>query len=94
MYVQFAREGPQKPADAAKSLSLKEHTITRILENLEEKEIVKKIREKDPVFSALPLEKAIDLLVKWHLEETRSLEQNRREILLQWKALIKKNYAK
>lgn len=94
VYVHLAREGPQKPEDAARSLKLDESIVTLALHRLEGKEIVNRICGKSNVYSALPFEKAIEILVKWHLEETRILEQNRDEILMQWKSLMKKDYAK
>jgi len=39
----------------------------------------------------LPLDKAIDLLVKLNKEQTRILELNRVEIISEWKSLIKKD---
>ena len=89
VYVYFAIEGPQNAGTAAKSLNFNEQLISEILNSLLEKEMVNS--EKDACFSALPFEKAIDLLVKLHMEETRILEQSRDEIVSQWKALIKKD---
>ncbi len=94
VYVYLAREGPQKAKTAAKSLSLNERLIFRILDSLQEKEIVNKISEDEVIFSALPFDKAIDLLVKMHLEETKTIAQNRTEILSHWKSLIKRDFAR
>jgi len=94
VYIYLAREGPQKAETTAKSLSLNERSISLILENLLEKEIINKISEKGDLFSALPFDKVIDLLVKLHLEETEILEQNRNKILSHWKSLVKRDFAR
>jgi len=94
VYVYLAREGSQITETTAESLSLNERAVSRILDSLLEKGIVSRTSEKSAIFSALPFEKAIDLLVKLHLEETRILEQNRDEIVSQWNSCVKKEQAK
>jgi HTH-type transcriptional regulator, sugar sensing transcriptional regulator len=93
VYVYLAMEGPQNAKTAAKSLSLSPRLILRILDSLQEKEIVNKISEKEVIFSAMPFDMVIDLLVKMHLEETNIIEQKRDEILSHWKSLIKRDFA-
>jgi sugar-specific transcriptional regulator TrmB len=91
VYVYLAKEGSQEAGKAAKSLGFNNRLISRVLDSLLEKEIVNKISEHEAIFSALPLDKAIDLLVKLNKEQTRILELNRVEIISEWKSLIKKD---
>ncbi len=93
VYVFLAKQGPQKATSIAAVLKTVEQQLSRSLKSLREKGIVNATPEHPSQFSAIPFEKALDLLVKAHLEEAQSIEQNREEILSQWHSLTKRDSA-
>jgi sugar-specific transcriptional regulator TrmB len=93
VYVFLAKTGPQKATSIAAALKMYEQQLSRSLKSLREKGIVNATLEHPSQFSAIPFDKALDLLVKAHLEETQSIEQNKEEILSQWHSMIKRDSA-
>jgi hypothetical protein len=43
------------------------------------------------LFSAVPLETVLELLVRIHSEETQNLQQNKNEILSRWRTMIRES---
>lgn len=93
VYVLLSSGGPQKAPDIACVLKMYEREIKQILEHLKIKGIVTENTRRPLWFEAIPFEKALDLLLKAHLKEARQIEQNKIEMLSQWKALAKKDPA-
>jgi sugar-specific transcriptional regulator TrmB len=91
VYVFLATNGPQNAKDIATTLKMYTRKVYRSLKNLQSKEIVNATRKRPARFSAVPFEKALNLLIQAHLEEARYVEQNREEILSQWNSMMTKN---
>ena len=89
VYVFLANKGPQKTEKIAEELKLKELRIYHSLDSLKSKGVVKSTHEDSVLFYALPLNKALEKLVKEHLKEAQVVEQNKDEILSKWKTIIK-----
>ncbi len=87
VYVFLAKKGPQKASSIAKSLKIRKQTLYLILKKLENKGIVSVSLERPARFSALPIEKILDLFINAKMEEAQLLEQKRSEILSDWKAI-------
>lgn len=88
VYVYLAAKGPQKAENIGGALELQEQRLYQSLENLQSKGVVSSKLEYSPVFFALPFDKALELLLQAHLRETRSIEQDRDEILSRWKSIV------
>jgi sugar-specific transcriptional regulator TrmB len=88
VYVFLAKTGPQKARNIADALKMYEQQLNRSLESLQDKGIVIATSEHSSQFSAIPFDRALDLLIKAHLEEARDIEHNKREILSQWRSMI------
>ena len=58
------------------------------LRNLRSKEIVRASAKHPAEFCAVPLDKALELLVKDHQKESQNIERERDEILSQWRSII------
>jgi len=94
VYVYLATKGPQKTADIASTLKLKkQQELYSALKNLQEKRIVRANLNYSAHYSALPFEKAIDLLLEVKRKDAQSIEQNREEILSEWHSIISDNSA-
>jgi sugar-specific transcriptional regulator TrmB len=57
------------------------------LKNLQSKGIVTATSKCPALFSALPLEKVLDLLIKADIEEVQRMIQNKEELLSSWQSM-------
>jgi len=87
VYCFLAKRGPQKAADIAKSLKMPKQTVYFVINGLQKEGVVASTVERPARFAAAPLEKVLDLFVKAKLEDARRVEQNRAEILSDWKLI-------
>ena len=90
-YILLAKKGPQKAMDIGKALKMSKPQLYRSLKNLESIGIVSATLEHPAKFSALPFEKALDLLAKAKLkkalEEAQRIQENKDELLANWQSL-------
>jgi len=93
VYVCLATKGPQKAGNIADTLKLNKQQLYTSLKNLQNKRIVTITLEYSARFSALPFEKAIDLLAEAKRKEAQNIEQNKKEILSDWHSMIRRNHA-
>jgi len=91
VYVHLERQGPQKARNIREALKMQDQHLYRCLKSLKNKEIVDFTPEHPAEFSAIPFEKALDLLIKAHLKESQNIEQEKEEILSQWRSIISKS---
>jgi sugar-specific transcriptional regulator TrmB len=89
VYLHLARAGEKKAGEIAEAISLHRTETYRILRDLEKKGIVFSIFEKPLKFTAVPLDKAIDLLVDAQKIRIRLLEQEKPSLVELWKAMPK-----
>ena len=82
VYVYLAKKGPQTVVDLARALNITKHKIYSRLENLQIKGLV---TEDRTLFSALPFEEALDLLIKTKKEQAQALQESKEELLAKWK---------
>jgi sugar-specific transcriptional regulator TrmB len=91
VYVFLAKRGPHNEKDLADALKLTKHQLCRSLENLETKGMVSATLERAARFTAVPLEKVIDLFVKAATEQAKALQASRKELLSTWRSAIKQD---
>jgi len=84
VYMYLARAGERKAGEIAESISLHRTETYRILRDLEKKGIVFSIFEKPLKFTAVPLDKAIDLLVDEQKIKIKLLEQEKTSLVKLW----------
>ena len=87
IYVYLATGGPQQADNIAEALETQRHNLHRSLETLKNRGVV--TVESHALFSALPFDKALDQLMRTHLENVQHMEQNKGEILATWQAMIR-----
>jgi sugar-specific transcriptional regulator TrmB len=87
VYMYLARAGEKKAGEIAESISLHRTETYRILRDLERKGIVFSIFEKPLKFTAVPLDKAIDLFVDAQKMKIKSLEQEKTSIVELWQSI-------
>ena len=87
VYMHLARAGEMKAGEIAEAISLHRTETYRILRDLEKRGIVFSIFEKPLKFTAVPLEKAIDLLVDAQKIKIKLLEQEKSNIVKLWQSI-------
>jgi len=89
VYIHLAIKGPQKAGNIADALKLEEELLSHSLKYLQNKGVVDSTLERSALFSALPFDKVLELLMKEHIKETQNIEQNKDEILSKWQKMIR-----
>lgn len=88
VYILLAKRGPMKAIEVGKALKASKPQLYRSLKVLESKGIVSATLEHPAKFSALPFEKALDLLAKAKmkkaLEEAQRIQETKQDILANW----------
>jgi HTH-type transcriptional regulator, sugar sensing transcriptional regulator len=93
VYMHLARTGEMKAGDLAEAISLHRTETYRILRDLEKKGIVFSIFEKPLKFTAVPLDKAVDLLVDAQKIQIKLLEQEKPSLVELWHSIPKQKAA-
>lgn len=91
VYVFLATKGSQKARKIAEALKMSKQQLYRTLRKLQDKGIVHSSGERPATFSAVHIEKVIDLLIEANLEEAQQMEENREKILSLWRSMMKGN---
>ena len=81
LYVYLAKKGPQKTVDLAKAFIYNKREIYSSLRNLQTKGLVTKART---LFSALPFEEALELLISKEKEKAQAVQKSKDELLASW----------
>ncbi len=81
VYVYLAKKAPRKVVTLAKALNLSRKKIYDSLKNLQTKGLVSKDRS---IFSALPFEEALSLLIEMEKEQAQAMQESKEELLASW----------
>jgi sugar-specific transcriptional regulator TrmB len=87
VYLYLARAGEKKAGEIAEAIALHRTETYRILRDLEKKGILFSVFEKPLKFTAVPLDKAIDLLVDAQKMKIRLLEKEKENLVTMWMQL-------
>jgi len=87
VYLYLARFGQKKSGEVAESISLHRTETYRILRDLEKKGIVFSVFEKPLKFTAVPLDKAIDLLIDAQKMKIQLLEKEKAGLVGIWQSM-------
>jgi sugar-specific transcriptional regulator TrmB len=92
IYVFLSMEGPQETKAIEKAMKINENELGSRLEILKNRGLVTIINNIIPsLFSVIPFENALDLLVETNLKQAQNTEQNKRAILEDWFSFIKES---
>jgi sugar-specific transcriptional regulator TrmB len=94
VYLFLTQAGPTRGREIAASLRLYKQQLYRCLKGLKCKGCVKAALERPAMFSAVPLENVLDLIIKAKMEQAKGLQASRDELLSYWHSMIKKNSSK
>ena len=88
IYLALLRSGKARAGEIARKLQLNRMIVYRVLTKLQERELVKATMEKPMKFIPIPLEKALDLLIR-ETETKLSLMKDRHDAVLdEWKSVL------
>jgi sugar-specific transcriptional regulator TrmB len=87
IYVCLAKRGAQKGRDIRKALRLTKQQLYPSLKKLQNRGIVSSTLEHPARFSAISFERVLDLFIKAKVEETKRLQQSKKEILSKWELM-------
>ena len=87
VYVYLVRAGERKAAEVAEAISLHRTETYRILRDLEKKGIVFSVFERPLKFTAVPLERAVDLLIEAQKMKIKLLEQEKASLVELWSSM-------
>ncbi len=93
VYVFLAKKGPQTEKELCNTLNMSKPQLIQCLQSLAARGIVNVSPERAVLFSAVPFEKALDLLVKAKLEEAERTKQDKEEALTYWQSLVHEDFA-
>jgi len=92
VYVFLTTEGPKQARDIAEALRIYKQKLYRGLKKLQKKGLVSANQEHPAQFSAVAFDEILELLIKIHLKEAQRIEQEKDEILNQWRSIINKRH--
>ncbi len=84
VYLYLARSGEKKASEIAEAISLHRTETYRILRDLEKKGMLFSVFEKPLKFTAVPLDKAIDVLVNAQKMRIKLLEKEKENLVELW----------
>ena len=89
VYIHLAKRGPVEMVNLANALSFSKQKLLRSLRNLQSIGIVTANPEGNKLLSALPFEKAIELLIEIRTEQAQIIQESREELLSSWREMKK-----
>jgi sugar-specific transcriptional regulator TrmB len=90
-YVFLAKKGPQNGKELANALKLAKQQLHSSLKSLQAKGIVNATRERTTQYSAVSLEKVLDLFMKAKIEQAKAFQASKEELLATWRSMIEKS---
>jgi sugar-specific transcriptional regulator TrmB len=94
VYIYLATTGPKKARDVIKALTINKRQVYRSLKRLQNKGITVTKNERPFLFSAVPFEEVLDLLMEIKKEQAQALQESRKEFLSNWRKIVEENTEK
>ncbi|MEJ2241901.1 MAG: helix-turn-helix domain-containing protein [Candidatus Bathyarchaeota archaeon] len=81
VYVCIAKNGPKSVKDLDESLKYSKNQISKSLKKLT---AITLVNNEEPLFSAMPFEEALELLIAKQREQEKTLKETKKQLLEQW----------
>ena len=88
VYIFLALTGPKKKMSIVNDLKINKQQISKSLLNLQNIGIIFADPKNQNEFSALPFERALELLIKTEKAKTQILKETKKTLLSDWKTSI------
>ena len=92
VYVYLAKKGPCEEKDLADAMNLTKKKLCPILERLLVKGMIRVNPEYSIQYSAMSLEKVLDMLLKENEQLTEALRTSREKLVLKWRSIFETNF--
>jgi sugar-specific transcriptional regulator TrmB len=83
----LTKRGPQKASEITRSLKMTKQQLYVVIRRLQSKAIVNATIDRPAKFSAVPLNKVLDLVAKAKFEEAKIIEANKGNLLSDWESI-------
>lgn len=93
VYIFLALTGPKKTLSIVNNLKISKQQISQSLTHLQNRGIISADLENQNKISALPFEKALELLIKTEKAKTQILQETKKDLLSDWKTSARKKNA-
>ena len=87
VYISLSRKRITKAGDLSRELRLHKAQTYHILKSLQEKGLIYSSTEVPARFTAVPLDKFLNLIIRAKIEDARHLEYSRGEVLSRWRSI-------
>ena len=87
VYISLSRKKIMKAGDLSRELRLHKAQTYHILRSLQEKGLTSSSIEVPTRFTAVPLDKVLNVLIKARIEDAKHLEYSRAEVLSRWRSI-------
>jgi sugar-specific transcriptional regulator TrmB len=87
IYVFLAKKGPHTGKDLCNTLNMQKPLLYPCLQTLQRKGLVNVTTERPAMFSAVPFEKVLDLLVENRMEEAQHILKDKNKALSDWQSM-------
>lgn len=88
VYIFLALTGPKNTLNIVNNLRTSKQQISQSLAHLKKRGIIFGDLENQNEFSALPFEKALELLIKTEKAKTQILQETKKSLLSDWKTSL------
>lgn len=88
VYIFLALAGPKNTLNIVSNLKISRQQISQSLSHLQHRGIVFTDLENQNEFSALPFEKALELLIKTEKAKTQIIQETKESLLSDWKTSL------
>ena len=85
VYVYLAMRSPQTAKEITQGLRIPKKKLSQILSSLQEKGVVFSCFKPETQFSAVSIEKVIDIQVKKTVNQAKAVKEAKKELLVSWR---------
>jgi len=87
VYIYLATKGSKKASQVCDSLKINKQLIYPSLKNLKKKQIITQNKKQVTIFSAVPFEVVLDMLIKIKFEQSEEILENKKKLIASWKSM-------
>jgi sugar-specific transcriptional regulator TrmB len=87
VYVYLAKRSPQTVKEITQGLRIPKKKLSPILNSLQEKGVVFSCFKPETQFSAVSIEKVIDIQVKKTLKQAKAVKEAKKELIASWRKM-------
>ena len=87
VYVYLATKGSKKANQICDALKVNKQVIYPSLKKLRNKQVITVSTKRSSIFSAVPFEEVLDILIKIKFKQSEEILENKKELVNIWKSV-------